>query len=736
MSAPKHAAVSRSCRAAVVAGAAVLALLGTVGSAPADSTAKSPDPSATHSASQNSTHGASHDSTHGTHSPGADTSKAPPRRLPSPTAPVSTSDSAAAAVLPTATAPAETPTPQPGGGAPVDPNEDTTVPTPPTISDDEASSEAALVAAEDRRLIEVRAVTAVAPQHGAQWKSPYRLATGNGYTLILTPRAAPYTIADLLQLAPTTFLRTADGSYLLLENIYLSRGARLDLDSTDDAPLTLRMVSNASGFVSIVSYGGDLRITGTEKNPVVITSWDPRTSQPVTDVSHGRSYIRAIGGSFTMSYADVTDLGFWSGRTGGIGLTGTARAASGATGGPSIYKKGKGKGTKNGATAAQPPDSLGDSTVASGPAGALSDPQSEFAVPGLSYISVRVDHSLITGNAFGLFVSGATGILISDTRVTGSLTAGIVLHRFATQGVIQRVNSSRNDGDGIVIARAAQNIQIDDSVADYNAGNGITVNGQPISQGPSASGEPLGAYGNNQVDRCLAKGDGHYGILVLGGLNLTLQDNDVDGSQMGIVVRKGGQKIVIAGNTLKGQSREGISVRDGVQAVTISDNSISGAAAGIYVRASSAQITGNHVTGATIHGVTLVGDDAGSVVKGNTLSGRGPGAINSSRQTGAISIGTNATGGWFDTTALWVRVEALIRPLTVIWFCILTLVALTSLRGRRTMKGKAQRHIRRRARMGIGVHPYQGQAALPEHDLTVVKDNTAIPAEAALVMGS
>ena len=655
------------------------------------------------------------------------------RVTPSPTSPPTGIGTAA---VPGADPSAPAPTPEPGGGAPVDPHEDTTVPTPPTISDDEASSEASLVTDEDRRLIEVRAVTAIAPQHGAQWKSPYRLATGNGYTLILTPRPAPYTIADLLQLAPTTFLRQSDGSYLLLEDIYLSRGARLDLASTDDVPLTIKMVATASGFVSIVSYGGDLRIVGTSKNPVVITSWDPRTSQPVTDVSHGRSYIRAIGGSFTMSYATVTDLGFWSGRTGGIGLTGTARAASGSTGGPSIYKKGKGKGTKNGTAAAQPPDGLGDTTVAAGQAGALGDPQSEFSVPGLSYVSVRVDHSQITGNAFGLFISGATGIVVSDTRVTGSLTAGIVLHRGATQGVIQRVNSSRNDGDGIVIARAAQDIQIADSVADYNAGDGITVNGQPISQGPSASGEPLGAYGNNVVTRCLAKGDGHYGILVLGGLNLTVQGNDVEGSQMGIVVRKGGQKVVIADNTLTGQSREGISVRDGVQAVTISGNSISGAAAGIYVRASSAQITGNHVTGATIHGVTLVGDDGGSIVKGNTLSGRGPGAINSSRQTGTIDIGANATGGWFDTTALWVRIKALIRPLTVIWFCLLTLVALASLRGRRTRKGKAKRHERRRARMGIGVHPYDEQSVLPEHEPLIIKGTPTGSAEAGLVMSS
>ena len=89
---------------------------------------------------------------------------------------------------------------------------------------EDAERQAALVAQEDRRLIDVRAVTAVAPLRGVTWSEPYRLDTGSGYTLVLTRSAASYTVADLLVLAPQTFVRKKDGAYLLTENLYLTAG--------------------------------------------------------------------------------------------------------------------------------------------------------------------------------------------------------------------------------------------------------------------------------------------------------------------------------------------------------------------------------------------------------------------------------------------------------------------------------------------------------------------------------
>jgi hypothetical protein len=603
---------------------------------------------------------------------------------------------------------------------PVDSSANHSVPTPPAITNDQASTEASAVVAEDRRLIEIRAVAGTAKSGGTEWKSPFRLATGSGYTLVLTPRTAPYTVTDLLSLAPSTFLLQSDGSYLLLENIYVERGATLQL--SHPGGLKLRMASNADGFVSIVTFGGNLVMTGTADARMTVTSWDPRTAQPMTDPTHGRAYIRAIGGTFTMSYVDVVDLGFWSGRTGGIGLTGTTRPATGSTSGPTTYTGAHGKSAqkvqklqKTTAPATSPDSSsLGSNGVTSQPAGPLSTPDSQFSVPGLSYVSTQVDHDTITGNAFGLFLSGATGIVISDTQVTGSLIAGVVLHRFATQAVIQHVDASHNDGDGFIISRAAQQVQITNSTAYYNAGNGFTVNGQPISVGPSASGEPMGAYGNNTIGTSTSQGNGHYGIEVLGGLNIGLNDNTIVGNLMGIVIRKGAQKVTISGNKLTQQDRQGISIRDGVQAVTVNDNIIDGAATGVYIRNATADIAGNTIRGASTHGVTLIGSDAGSLVNGNTISGIGPGAIDTNRERGKVDTSGNQTAGWFNTTTLWIRIKALIRPLTIVWMCLFALIMFFTVKGHRTRTGKGKRHERRRAKTALGAHPYADQSTLTD----------------------
>jgi parallel beta-helix repeat protein len=596
-------------------------------------------------------------------------------------------------------------------GAPVPAS--TVIPVPPTISQANANNEAAVVAAEDRRLIQVRAVIGAARNKGSEWESPFRLATGTGYTLVLTPRSAPYTVADLLVLAPDTFLREPDGSYLLLENLYVTAGATLNLSSAGG--LVLHMASNADGFTSIISFGGSLQFSGTADSPMTISSWDPRTNQPDTNPVDGRAYIRTVGGTFSMTYVNVRDLGFWSGRTGGIGLTGTDRPTTGSTSGPSAYNGAHGKTAKEAqkdSGAAKPQDNPGADGVTGQPAGPLGTPDTQFSVPGMSYVSVSISHCLITGNAFGLFIAGATGISVNDVAVSGSLVAGIELQRYASQGVLSQVTSSNNDGDGIVVSRAAQQIQITDSSSDYNAGNGFTVNGQPISDGPSASGEPMGSYGNNTISSSTAQDNSHYGIEVLGGLNTAIDNNVIIGNQMGIVVRRASQSVVITGNQLKQQDREGISIRDGVQGATINSNIIQGAATGIYVRASTAQILGNTITGATIHGVTLVGADGGTVINANTMTGSGPGAISSYRATGKSSITGNQTSAWFDTTSVWRKIRALIRPLTIIWAGIFTLIAITALRGRRLRKGTGKRNAQRRAQLTLGAHPYSLQAPL------------------------
>ena len=570
----------------------------------------------------------------------------------------------------------------------------TAVPAAPVVSTAQGNQEAAAVADEDRRLIELRAVTATSQVRTNYGQSPYRVNTGSDYTLVLTARTTPYTLSDLLQLEPETLLLQPDGSYLLKENIYVERGATLYLSST--AGLTLKLLSDSDGFASIVSYGGDIIVTGSQGHPVTVESWNPQNQAVQTDLTNGRAYIRAIGGQMALSYVDANALGFWSGDTGGIALTGTTRPSAGST-------SFSGTATK---TTKINSNQVSVSSLDNPDLSAL------FTVPGMSFVSAKIDHVQVSGDAFGLYFSTAQGVVISNSVITGSLVEGIVLHRLTTEVEIQSVISNQNVGPGFDVSRAAQQVQILDCTADYNQGNGFTVNGQPISQGASASGEPLGSYGDNSITSSNAQGNAHYGIEVQGGVSIALNGNTIIGNQMGIVVTKATNTITISHNTLEQQNRQGISLIDGVTKAAVTSNTVQGAATGIYVRDSVVELADNTVSGASLHAVTMIGPDAGSVVQDNTLDGAGVSAIDTHRVTGSITLGSENTVGWDDTTPLLKRITAMIRPLTIIWLCIFTVLVVAAYRNWRTQTGRGKRHDRRRAVLAPGRHPYTNQLIL------------------------
>ncbi|NJC86634.1 right-handed parallel beta-helix repeat-containing protein [Planosporangium mesophilum] len=589
----------------------------------------------------------------------------------------------------------------------------------PGVSVEESERQASLVADEDRRLIQVRAVTAVAPaKGGANWYKPYRLDTGSGYTLVLTQQSAEYTIADLLKLAPETFVRQNDGSYLLTENLYLNSGAKLML--SNPGGLTLRLASTSNGFVSIVSFGGKLTIQGTPQARTTITSWDPRTNKPDTDVRDGRAYIRAIGGQFSMEYAKIQSLGFWSGRTGGLSLTGTDRPNTGDVDAPAHLTKDQRHEAKAQRLADGPAKSDEDpgfGGVLAQPSGPLVTPDSRFTVPGLSYVSGKISQSVVTDNAFGLFVSSANGIHISDITVEKSREDGVVMHRFASSAVIERTTSRRNGGDGFVLSRATREVRISGSTAEGNAGNGFTLSGQPLAKGPSASGESTASYGSNSVSNSVVRDNGHYGIEVLGGLNVGVQNNEVVGGDMGIVARQSSDKVAITGNRLRDQRRQGIALRDGVTSATVTGNVIEGADTAIYLRDSVAEVRGNTIQKATNHGVSLIGETGRTVVSYNVIAGVGPSAVDTSRANGKLVIKENPMFAWHDTSSFWVKFRHYASPMTMLWAAILLLILFAAVKGRRRVRG-------------LIVHPYADKAPLgaaPARELTQPDGATRIP---------
>ncbi|MEU8382143.1 hypothetical protein, partial [Streptosporangium sp. NPDC048865] len=196
------------------------------------------------------------------------------------------------------------------------------------VSAGEAQQQSTLVDQEDLRIMQTRATLSSALARGgpaaARSRVPHISSSANGQTLVLPQRRDPYRIADLERLGQEYFQKQSDGSYVLGINLFAGPGAKVVLQNAT-GPLVIRMRSDPGAFVSIVSFGANIRINGSARNPVRITSWNAQERTADTKVSDGRAYLRVIGGELKMSHALVEHLGFWSGPTGGLALTGSDR---------------------------------------------------------------------------------------------------------------------------------------------------------------------------------------------------------------------------------------------------------------------------------------------------------------------------------------------------------------------------------------------------------------------------
>ena len=557
-------------------------------------------------------------------------------------------------------------------------------------------AEALVSATEDRRLIEVRAIANAADWSGVAHYKPYRLATGTLYTLVLVEREAPYTLKDLEELAPRTFRREPDGSWLLSENIVVEDGATLDL--SDDDGLTLHLQSNSEAFASIVTLGGSLVVAGTYDEPTRISSWDPDAGAVDTDTSDGRAYVRVVGGHAELSKAFFTDLGFWSGMTGGVSMTGTDIPDKGTD---TLARKGTNASASDEAAAAAAAEEDATTEVFGTellPTDEASVLDMEPDLSGYSYVSAMVRDVTFEGNAFGLFVTSADGVVVRDSAISDSLVDGMVFHRNVSNSEVENTTSTGNALDGFDVDRASSGIVLDRLTAEDNGHNGITMNGRALAEGPSATGMPTGVYGNNSLSNSKSNDNARYGVEVIGGTDIEVDGNTLSGNQVGIVVGQGADQVSLADNTIEASALQGIALRDAGTGGTISGNTISGGDIGIYLRNAGADITRNTVEDVENHGITLIGATGTSAITDNVLSGRGPSAVDTARTEGAVRA-DNDVSDWRSTKPLGVVLRSIFQPLTIMWLCLGLVLLVTAL----TSVGRGRRGF---------VHPYANLAPL------------------------
>jgi hypothetical protein len=525
--------------------------------------------------------------------------------------------------------------------------------------------ESLLVAAEERRLVEVRAISNAAGWTNVNQGRPYRLVTGDTYTLVLIRRDSPYTLTDLLDIAPSTFVRQPDGSYLLSENIVVEQGATLALDSADG--LVLRLASSQHSFVSIVTLGGSVVLKGTSDEPVEVASWDPDAAGVDTTTADGRSYLRVTGGTAEFQHVVFHDLGFWSGATGGIALTGTE--VPDVLSDEASYNRVADPVDAN-------PEVFGTELLPTGEADTL---HLEPDLSAYSYVSGVVHGVESRDNAFGLFITSADGVDIRDTTIENNLVDGLVLHRYVTNTVVSNTTAAFNAVDGFSLTRASTGVRLDRVEAVQNGRNGITVEGGPLAEGPSATGTPTGIYGNNQVTNSEVAGNGRYGIEVVGGSKLVVDGNTVTGHTMGIVVSDGVSGVTVTDNIVEDSAEQGIALRGGVVDAEVRGNWVSGGRTGIYLRDAGGLVDRNTVEQVSNHAITLIDQTTASTVTDNEVAGMGPSAVDVARAHGDVIVEGNDLTGWQSTKPLDVILRSIFQPLTVLWIALGLLVVITAL---------------------------------------------------------
>jgi parallel beta-helix repeat protein len=482
---------------------------------------------------------------------------------------------------------------------------------------------AALVAGEDFRLRNLihhigRLV------YPAVMPAPIPLApTGGGMrntlpTLVL-PGPGTYSVSDLQSAGAALPLN--QGGFILVDSVLVGPGATLNLGGAG-LP-TLLMGSSSAGFTSLVTWGGSMRLAGdSDAAPLTIIGWDSTAHKPAADDGNGRPYIRAVGGRLDLDHVRVSNLGFWSGRTGGVAWTGiTSRVATGSA-----------------------------------------------------------TSSTFENDTYGAFVARASGVQFSNDLFEANELDGLRLHRSAVHSSVARSAAARNGGNGFVVSRGATGNVLQDDLAVNNRGNGFLIDGMPLVLGASPSGDNAVAATGTVVEDSEARGNAKTGILLEGGSGTIVQRNIVCADVTGIAVRAGATETMLIDNEVRCGGRVALSIGPGVTGTTVMGNTFSGARIGLLIRNSSGvRIIGNRFDHITVFGISVRGLSPGVVGNDNVIAGRGFQPIDVRAGAANPDLVSTDTSGWQHRSSLSLLSQLRYHPILTTWLVILLLVALSSI---------------------------------------------------------
>jgi hypothetical protein len=510
------------------------------------------------------------------------------------------------------------PVPLPPAARPTDPAGPTAIF--PQVSE---SLEAAAVASEDNRLrvmlhdsFRTSSPKVVQYRHSLPTlilpSGTHAVFAGGVRTVV--PGRSVYTAADLIHDGALRVL--PDSSALLVDNVFVSSGAQLDLSSSDVGAIYLD--TTPRGSASIVAWDGNLDFRGTRQAPLTLKGWDEATMTPATDTGNGRPYIREVAGQMTFEFTHVSTMGFWSGRTGGVAWTGLS-----------------------------------------------TDPSNGGAIL-----------STFTGNTYGVFVTRGHDVRFSGDLFESNQLDGLHFHRDTIGSSASYSAAVRNGANGFHVDRATLRTFLQHDLSQHNATNGFLVDGRPLVVSASASGNAVAPGSGTRIENSAALGNGRTGILIEGGNHTVLKANEVCAQQTGIALRLGTSNAIVDGNDIRCRPRTGLRVGPAAPGALVYGNAVSGARIAVLVSTpgGSVEIDKSLITLASVFGISVRGVNSVVFGKDNVISGIGFRAVDSRAEATPPHLSGSNTANWAYARKGTVLTYLQFHPLAVFWLSLAFLV--------------------------------------------------------------
>lgn len=488
-------------------------------------------------------------------------------------------------------------------------------------------------------------------------------------TIVLTPRAAPWTIAEVRGRFPAAFAAPGPSTLLLGQSVFVARGARLQVRGRDMR--RLRLLSTPSRFVSLSGWRSAIEFSGSRLHPLTVSSWDPARGGPDPRPEDGRAFVLARGSAMTAMTATFAHLGFGDGRTSGVAWAGLAAAPA----------QGVAETPASGAVT--------NATFQHNRVGAYSD-----LAPDMTWARNRflANH----GHGFDAH-SGCRALILDGNTATGNRGHGFLLARGCRDNLLQGNHAVGNGASGIVLGNgsatpvgATGNTVISNTAAD-NAAAGLVVDGGTgnrlrgnLVRGGRTGIELRNARGNPVEGNTVSDVKGP-GVDLDGGAANTVTGNRIERSHVGLYLKRAASGGVVSRNQILASAQFGIYLSEGARGNKASGNFIQGAFSGVRAKdARRNRIAGNTITEATDSGISLHGDVRGTLVLDNLVSGRGGRSPIEQLSTPAglagVRVEANRTDGWQVARPALAPLDQLrhflrFHPTALLWVLVLLVPA-------------------------------------------------------------